>query len=489
MLAFSAKLKLPNPGIEKPLFGIFAFFPLLVLGLFLMEKYLLIAIIFVTIFLVLIFQNYRYGLYFIVIGLPLFQSISTRSDAATTTGINLQYILIPVVFVAWLSEKILNKELSTIKLPYFALVSAFVVTIFLSIFNQVDVVSPGHIKHGVIQAYAFVNYLLLFYIIINENLTREDIQRILWGFLIVAFITAVIGIYQYLTIKGHEHFAVRITSVFGSIFRDDTKDNPNDFGAYLAFMIMVAILVWNITEKKNRVMVGIIAASIFLALLLSFSRSSLLAAIFAILCYTFYQSKKVFMYTIIIVAIGLIVLYFEPRFQSRINSIYEILTNKRIVNIFLNINPQNINWEYVEYYGIQGYGSDIISGAFRFWAWVKGIQLFGAHPFLGIGYHLTLAFSPWPTSENLYLDFVSMTGLVGFLIFIAIQIKFIKDGFRLLKSPQFTHIGMFWLTILATAFFASLTGSVLFSGKLLGIFWIIAGIFYNVRQKENHNFY
>ncbi|UCE04670.1 MAG: hypothetical protein JSW07_13710, partial [bacterium] len=113
-----------------------------------------------------------------------------------------------------------------------------------------------------------------------------------------------------------------------------------------------------------------------------------------------------------------------------------------------------------------------------------GVQLFWAHPFLGVGYHLTLAYSPWPTAENLYLDFASMTGIVGFSLFIAVQIIFLRDGFRLLKSPQFTYLGMFWLTVLVVAFFVNLTGSVLFGGKLLGIFFILAGLFYNVKQKE-----
>ncbi len=459
------------------------------LGLFSLEKYISMALVFIIILLFLIIQNYKYGLYFIVIGLPLFQSIATKSDAATTTGINLQYIIIPVIFVAWLSEKISKKELSQIKLPYLILFSAFTGALVLSIVHQMDVVSSKHVTHGFIQIYALVNYLILFYILVNEDLKAKDVQKILWGFLIVALFASIIGIYQYFTAKVNERFGFRITSIFGSIFREDTKDNPNDFGTYLAFMIIVALLVWNTTIKKNRVIIAVIIGTTFWALLLSFSRSSLLAVIFSILCYTFYRSKKAFLITILVVMVGLMALYFEPRFHNRINSIFAIITDKRIINIFLNINPQYLDWSYVEYYGIQGYGSDIVSGAFRLCAWIQGIQLFAAHPFLGVGYHLTLAFGPWPTAENLYLDFASMTGIVGLSLFLIIQIIFLRDGFKMLKSPQHTHMGMFWLNILAVVFIVSLTGSILFGGKILGIFWILAALFYNVKQKENNRLY
>ena len=489
MSAITTRIK-SSKALEKFILAAFVMMPIVMLVLIAAEKYLGIAVIFVIAFIILIIHNYKYGLYFIVVGLPLFQSISTRSDAATTTGINLQYVLIPIVFVAWLSERLTRKTLSGIKLPFLSIFFLFVGALAISIVHQLDVVSAQHIKHGIIQIYALVNYLVLFYMIINEELAGKEIQRILWGFLIVTFIASIIGIYQYFTIDVDQRTGMRITSIFGSIFRTDTKSNPNDFGTYLAFMIMVAIFVWNTTTtRKNRIIIGIIIGVAFCALLLSFSRSSLLAAIFSILCYTFYRNKRAFFVTILVVILGLISLYFEPRFQSRINSIYQILTDKRIMNIFLAINPQNLDWGYVEYYGIQGYGSDIISGAFRIWAWIQGVQMFWAHPFLGIGYHLTLAYSPWPTAENLYLDFASMTGVVGLSLFLIIQFIFLRDGFKLLKSPQHTHLGMLWLNILAVVFFVSLTGSILFGGKLQGIFWILTGLFYNAKFKEDNRFY
>jgi len=484
------RIKINELFPERLILAGFISLPIVMLVLIAAEKYLGIAAILVIFFLVIIIQNYKYGLYFIVIGLPLFQSISTQSDAATSTGINLQYVLIPVVFVAWLSEKLTKKKLAEIRLPFLSLFTLFVGALAISIIHQMDVVSISHIKHGIIQIYALVNYLVLFYILVNEELEQKDIQRILWGFLIVAFFASLLGIYQYFTISADQRTGMRVTSIFGSLLRTDTKSNPNDFGTYLAFMIMVAIWVWNMTkEKREKIFIGIIVAAAFGALLLSFSRSSLLATIFAVLFYTSYRSKKALLITIFVVIFGLVALYFEPRFQSRINSIFQILSDKRIINIFLNINPQNLDWGYIEYYGIQGYGSDIISGAFRIWAWIQGVQLFWAHPFLGVGYHLTLAYSPWPTAENLYLDFASMTGIVGLTLFIIIQVNFLKDGFKLLKSPRHTHIGMFWLNILAVVFFVSLTGSILFGGKLLGIFFIITALFYNVKYKQNDHIY
>ena len=128
-------------------------------------------------------------------------------------------------------------------------------------------------------------------------------------------------------------------------------------------------------------------------------------------------------------------------------------------------------------------------GAFRIWAWIQSIHLFVANPIFGIGYHMTLAHSPWPTAENLYLDIASMTGLFGFTLFMIIQIKFLRDGFQMLKSIKLKNFGMFWLNILVVIFISGLTGSILFHTKVMGIFWSIAGLIYNVKLKENNLFH
>lgn len=489
MLAIRSKIKIDFVSIEKLIFLAAISFPLIVLLLISHEAYLPLAILLGVLFIILIVQNYRYGLYFIVIGLPLFQSVSTRSDAATSTGINLQFILIPVVFVSWLTEKISNKELHRLTFPLFSLLSLFVVVLIATVVNQMDVVSHLLIRHGFIQIYGLINYLVLFYIIVNEKLDKEAIQKLLWGFFIVAFITAVIGIVQYFTSYVGPEGGLRATSTFKSFLRTDTRNNANAFGAYLAMMIALSLFIWNTTNKKNRKMVALFVAAIFFCLILTLSRSSLLAAIFSLLCYTFFRNKRAFVMTLIVSAISLVGLYFEPTFHRRIESIFTLISDTRVIKLFIDVNPRSLDWSYVEYYGVQGYHSDIISGAFRIWAWINGIQLTIAHPLLGVGYHMNRAYSPWPTAENLYLDVACMTGLIGLSLFIALQVVFLKDALRVLRIPHLTHFGMLWLNILAVVFVVSLTGSILFNGKLLGIFWILAGLFYHVKQQENHYLY
>jgi len=489
VFAISSKIKSNFFSLDKLLLLAVISFPLIILLLLASEAYIALGIFLGTLFIILIVQNYRYGLYFIVIGLPLFQSISTKSDAATSTGIHLQFILIPVVFVSWLAEKISKKELVKLKFPLLPLLFFFVLVLIATVVNQMDVVSHQLIRHGFIQIYGLVNYLVLFYILVNEQLDSDAIQKIFWGIFIVAFITAVIGIFQYFTAYTGPEGGLRATSTFTSFLRTDTRNNANAFGAYLAMMIALSLFIWNTTSKKNRTIVAIFAATIFFCLILTLSRSSLLAAIFGLLCYTFYRNKKAFVITVIISAIGLVGLYFEPAFHRRIESIFTLISDTRVIKLFLDVNPRSLDWSYVEYYGVQGYNSDIVSGAFRIWAWIQAIQLFMAHPFLGVGYHLTLGFSPWPTAENFYLDIASMTGTIGLTLFLIIQIIFLKDGFRLLKSHRFTHIGMFWITMFAMIFVTSLTGSILFNGKLLGIFWCLAGLFYNVKQQEYDSLY
>ena len=486
MLEISSKIKSELFSPEKLIFLAAISFPLIMFLLLSFEAYLAIVALLGILFLILIIQNYRFGLYFIIIGLPLFQSLTLKSDAATAMGLNFQYVLIPIVFISWLSEKISNKQLAAIRLPFLSLFSFFVIVLVFSLINQMDTNAPYLLRQGFVNVIALVNYLVLFYIIVNEDWDHQHLQKILWGFLIVAFLSAVIGLLQYFTAETNlATGGLRATSTFKSYLRTDTKNNPNAFGTYMAFMVVIGLWLWNIVNRKHRKHILILTGAVIFSLLLSFSRSSLIALILALLCYTFVRNKKAFVATIIVTVVGLIALYFEPTTHRRIQSIFAVISDRQVINMFLNINPWTLDWSYVEFYGIQGYNSDIISGAFRIWAWIQGVQLTMAHPILGVGYHMNLAYSPWPTAENLYLDIACMTGLAGLSLFLIMQYYFLKDGFRLLRNPKLTHVGMFWLNILAIVFIVSLTGSILFSGKLLGIFWILAGVFYNVKQQED----
>lgn len=485
-MVISSKIKNDFFSLEKLILLAAISFPLIIFLFLSFEEYVALGVFLGTLFLTLIIQNYRYGLYFVVIGLPLFQSIALKSDAATSIGLNLQYILIPIVFFSWLAEVISKKEFTRLKFPLLSLLMFFVIILIATVVNQMDVVSNQLIRRGLLQTYGLINYIILFYILANEKFDKEDLQKIFWGLLLVGFIAAIIGICQYFTTYTGPAGGLRATSTFRSFLRTDNRANPNAFGTYLAFISVLVLFVWNTSRRQNRSMLVFIFGILVFCLILSLSRSSLLALIFSILCYTFYRNKKAFLIAILISIIGLIGLYFEPIFHRRIESIVTVITDKRVIQLFLNINPRSLDWAYVERFGVQGYHSDIISGAFRFWAWIQGIHLFIAHPFLGVGYNMTLGYSPWPTAENFYLDILSMTGMAGFSLFIIIQVIFLKDGFRLLKSPRLTHIGMLWINILAIVFFTSMTGSVLFESKLSGIFWSLAGIFYNVKIKENN---
>jgi O-antigen ligase len=488
VLAISSKIRHDFSSMEKLIFLGVISFPLAIFLLLAFEAFIAVGVLLGVLFLILIIQNYRYGLYFVVIGLPLFQSLSLKSDAANSMGINLQYILIPIVFFSWLAERISKKEFTRLKFPLLSLLLFFVLVLIATVVNQMDVVSNQLIRRGSIQIYSLINYIILFYILVNEKLDKEDIQKIFWGLLCVGFIAASIGIFQYFTTYTGPTGGLRATSTFKSFLRTNTRANPNAFGTYLAFISVLVLFFWNTSRRKNRPMLIFIFGILVFCLILSLSRSSLLALIFSILCYTFYRNKKAFLIVILISIIGFVGLYFEPIFHRRIESIVAVVSDKRVIQLFLNVNPRSLDWAYVERFGIQGYHSDIISGAFRFWAWIQGFHLFIAHPFLGVGYNMTLGYSPWPTAENFYLDILSMTGLAGFSLFIIIQVIFLKHGFRLLKSPHLSHIGMLWINILAIVFFTSITGSVLFESKLSGIFWSLAGIFYNVKIKEN-NYY
>jgi hypothetical protein len=463
-------------------------FSLLAVVLIFTGHFLLLAGVVVVPFIAWVLHRYDAGLYLVVFGLPLFQSIAFTEGKASSIGLNFQYLLIPVVFISWITAKIYYGELASMRFPRLLPIGAWIAILFLSIFNQSDVVSPALIQHGLFQIFALLNYIVLFYMLINEPLESHRLFRIFWILLAIAVAASAIGIVQYLHTASDPQNTVRVASTFTSVMRKNVKNNPNAFGTYIAWMIMLPLVLWPVCRARRRWMLVASIPVLLFSLLLTFSRSSLLAVVFAVLITVFKKRKRLASLFILLSIVCLVGLSFEPAFHRRMGSIVTVMTDKTLIHEFTRINPQTLDWSYVGYFGMSGYNSDIVSAAFRVWTWIEGLRVFTCHPMLGTGYHLLSAFSYWPTAENLFIDFLAMTGLLGFGSFIIVQILFVRDGLDLMRrSPIFSNLALFWLVVLTVLFFVSLTGSIWFNGKLLGMYWVLGGLFYNAREQTRHS--
>jgi len=125
------------------------------------------------------------------------------------------------------------------------------------------------------------------------------------------------------------------------------------------------------------------------------------------------------------------------------------------------------------------------SAAFRILAWQRAWELFKMNPVLGIGFgqKITFDFFGWPTKievRDLHNDFVGIglqMGILGFIVFIAINILFLQIIFKKLKriskdlsSYLLGFLGSYALFIISANF-----GTYFDINLFVIFFWIIFG--------------
>jgi O-antigen ligase len=166
---------------------------------------------------------------------------------------------------------------------------------------------------------------------------------------------------------------------------------------------------------------------------------------------------------------------------------WQIITSERIHKIFIRLNEKDLDWERIKVMGLEGYRTDVVSGALRITAWIDGVKLISNRPFLGYGYKLNYLYSNWQTSENYFLDIWIMIGVFGFMNILLIFLYLLKYSWRFLNSKNLYsyHYSRFYLSFLVSITVISLTGSVLFSPKLASYFWILNSLLLGLSNEKN----
>jgi putative inorganic carbon (hco3(-)) transporter len=114
--------------------------------------------------------------------------------------------------------------------------------------------------------------------------------------------------------------------------------------------------------------------------------------------------------------------------------------------------------------------------------WEEGLQLFDAHPWLGLGFN-TYAYMNHPhgyrDSHNIYVKVLVETGAIGLLLFLWLLARLALTGFwmfRRAKDPLLSSLGLGLATWLACSVAASFFGDRWTHLQINGYLWVIAGL-------------
>lgn len=423
----------------------------------------------------LFFKKPEYCVFLLVIMLPLreFHLVSALYVIRTFIWSILIYLLLRQLAV---QQKVFSHHLSLFN----KVVGIFMFAIMISViqaFSKRDVVFITNEDIKVLigfGALVVIEQFLLVYIVYYAMTTLAHIRRMLDLIMSVSIILSLIAIWQYL-IKANPpllHFLFYENAVFygraTSLFT-----SPNECGIFMAAILVMAIsqLFWDKEASKKRI--SFLLSVILLdgsALLLSFSRTSVLAFFFGFIFSNFLYYTKIcpkiplgkLVMTLMIILIG-------------------IWAGVHYYELFLEIRFARSN--YHEYFKALQWTQNIADYG-RIYALQKVIPLILQHPLLGIGYNVftlqNIALGLGP--HNQYISILVEMGLFGFIPFMFLLGIILKTGFNfwnLFYSKASLHQEQFMIVLLLSGIgailFSFLLGDTLNYRSISGLLWLFSG--------------
>lgn len=332
-------------------------------------------------------------------------------------------LLIALWVVKWIfyrSEE--GFKMTPLDLPVFIFITAMV---FVLIVNSPDFsISLEGFR-------AAVQYILWYFVVIQLLRTEKGARNLCVLFVLVTFVLALHGIYQY--IIGVEMPAgwvdskeagvrTRVYSILGS---------PNVFGSLMTLAAPIAIsFVFSMKKFKSRLFFAFVSCAMLLSLLFTFSRGAWIGFMAAVFVYVFIKDKRFF----IPIVVGVVlIIAFVPSVANRITYM---------------LSP-----EYIE--------SSLRGG--RLVRWLTGFEILQSNPFVGVGhghfggavamnhnmsYIVGISVVKTFYMDNYFLKTAVETGLLGFFAFAVLIYQLIVNCIRTIritaeKSFRELEIGIF----------------------------------------------
>lgn len=301
-------------------------------------------------------------------------------------------------------------------------------------------------------AMLMIAFVLSYFIVINVVTTKKQLKMILYILTIVATLTAIYGIYQYLF--GDVYSQAWLDS---EMFEDikmrvySTLENPNVYGEYLLLVIpMMVGLLWTEKGWKKKIFLFACTCISGLALVLTFSRGCWLGILFALAILAVIIDRR-------FIWLGVLLLISFP-----------FILPDTIINRFTSIgNMQDSSTSY------------------RVYIWMGTLAMLKDYWLSGVGMGITSFNTIYPLysyhnisaphSHNLYLQVIVEYGIVGFVTMIGVMYNYFKEIVISLKAKKNIVLSGLMAGMLGFLL-QSMTDHTWYNYRVVFMFWIIIGL-------------
>ncbi len=255
---------------------------------------------------VISFSSVELAIYFLILSTLLSPELTfggaTRAELAmglaTTTesrGITLRLddIMLTLICFTWMFRMAIRHELGVLR--YTPINQAAGLYWFACAFTTLIALFSGHVgMYGVFFVIKYLEYFILFYIVVNHMHDEAIIKRLLIIMIFTCVVAALIGISQIPS-------GLRVSAPF-----EGAEGEPNTFGGYLMLMFSIVLgILLHTTNKQHRFILFAILAIILVPFAFTESRSSYLSLAVAIIAFLIYAQKKKLLIFMCLVGIAL----------------------------------------------------------------------------------------------------------------------------------------------------------------------------------------
>lgn len=407
-------------------------------------------------------------------------SVITFGSRGVNFGMDTAYIFI-IIIIEGLNFKKQNLKLSINKsglLLILCFIYFFLNALFSSLFN-----TGGITLSGILVYIRLFQYVPIYIILYNTPIDFKKSVLVLRTFVWTGVSASLLAIYQ--LFSGNFSYMKGMPSFTFPIFREsvDAQIKPGtyagsaNYNIFAAFLLISFFLNIAILKSKNK-KVGYekyIFILCLLILLIGFytanSRAAILAPIIGYVFLNFNLSKLINTFRNLLMVFFLVFIFFYFLRES-------ILINS-FTGFILDFNDAlPYAMDNVTYDSRMGFSGDTLGAVVRIFGYYEAIRVFLIYPIFGCGFDLFLTQSVhYP--ENLFLQILAETGLVGFLLYIFFVIRLYKDAKKLPILSNFNNNYILaFQAIIISLVFVNMTGATLFIQKAWGPFLIISGFFY-----------
>jgi hypothetical protein len=365
-----------------------------------------------------------------------------NTTASRGVTLRLDDMILTLISLTWLFRMAIFKELGTVRrTPLNKPIAAYWL---VSVFATVIGFYAGRVGvYGFFFVIKYLEYFVLFYMIVNHIHDEESIRRYISVMLFTCLIACLVGMAQ---IPG----GGRVSAPF-----EGAEGEPNTFGGYLVLLFSVTLGIFlNVKDRGQRIRMAALGLMILAPLAYTQSRSSYLALVISILLFVVFAKQKRTMFMVVLVG-GLLGTVAMPR---------EVV--QRVMFTFDQAR---------EYGQLRAAGINIdTSTSARLFSWSRVIYHdFPRHPLLGLGV------TGGQFMDAQYPRVLSETGVVGLAMFLWLLRRIwvlLRQGYRRLEDPVIKGVALGTLCGYGGLLFHALGANSFIIVRIMEPFMILLGL-------------